>query len=136
MPAYLIERYWPGVTSELLLEALNRGRASAEQMRIGGRPVRGIGCILMARRGGRLLGIRAAVNPRGPPVEPADQNAAGQGEVNQLTQYRMRSQAKVTTGEDATDEHTKKYRGQHMAGTRVRPDHPWRGFLGNGSADK
>ncbi len=32
MPTYLVERYWPGVTSELLLEALNRGRRQIEQM--------------------------------------------------------------------------------------------------------
>ena len=29
---YLVERYWPGVTSELLLEALNGGRQMMEQM--------------------------------------------------------------------------------------------------------
>lgn len=32
MPTYLVERYWPGVTSELLLEALNRGRQVMEEM--------------------------------------------------------------------------------------------------------
>jgi hypothetical protein len=32
VPLYLVERYWPGVTSELLLEALDRGRRMMEQM--------------------------------------------------------------------------------------------------------
>jgi hypothetical protein len=36
---YLVERYWPGVTSELLLEALNRGRQVMEQMRTEGTSV-------------------------------------------------------------------------------------------------
>ena len=47
MPTYLVERYWPGVTSELLLEALNRGRQVMEQMSEGGASVRDIGCILI-----------------------------------------------------------------------------------------
>jgi hypothetical protein len=36
VPTYLVERYWPGVTSELLLEALDCGRAVMEQMSAGG----------------------------------------------------------------------------------------------------
>ena len=47
MPTYLVERYWPGVTSELLLEALKRGRQVIEQMSEGGTSVRDIGCILI-----------------------------------------------------------------------------------------
>jgi hypothetical protein len=47
VPTYLVERYWPGVTSELLLEALNRGRQVMEQMSEGGASVRDIGCILI-----------------------------------------------------------------------------------------
>jgi hypothetical protein len=47
VPTYLVERYWPGVTSELLLEALNRGRRVIEQMRAEGTDVRDIGCILI-----------------------------------------------------------------------------------------
>jgi len=44
---YLVERYWPGVTSELLLEALNRGRRVMEQMSTEGTPVRAITSILI-----------------------------------------------------------------------------------------
>ena len=47
MPTYLVERYWPGVTSELLLEALNRGRRMMEQMGAEGTPVRDITNILI-----------------------------------------------------------------------------------------
>ena len=47
MPTYLVERYWPGVTSELLLEALNRGRRAMEQMRGEGTPVRDLTTILI-----------------------------------------------------------------------------------------
>ena len=36
MPTYLVERYWPGVTSELLLEALNTGRQVMEEMSVEG----------------------------------------------------------------------------------------------------
>jgi hypothetical protein len=36
VPTYLVERYWPGVTSELLLEALNRGRQVIEEMSVEG----------------------------------------------------------------------------------------------------
>ncbi len=49
MPTYLVERYWPGVTSELLLEALNRGRRAMEQMSVEGTPVRDITSILIPR---------------------------------------------------------------------------------------
>lgn len=47
MPTYLVERYWPGVTSELLLEALNRGRRVMEQMCVEGTRVRDITSILI-----------------------------------------------------------------------------------------
>ena len=47
MPTYLVERYWPGVTSELLLEALNRGRRVMEQMSAEGMRVRDISCTLI-----------------------------------------------------------------------------------------
>jgi hypothetical protein len=47
VPTYLVERYWPGVTSELLLEALNRGRRVMEQMSGEGTPVRDISCTLI-----------------------------------------------------------------------------------------
>lgn len=47
MPTYLVERYWPGVTSELLLEALNRGRQAMEQMRAEGTSVRCVTSILI-----------------------------------------------------------------------------------------
>jgi hypothetical protein len=47
VPTYLVERYWPGVTSELLLEALNRGQRVMEQMRLEGMRVRDITSILI-----------------------------------------------------------------------------------------
>ena len=47
MPTYLVERYWPGVTSELLLEALNRGQRVMEEMSGEGTPIRGISCTLI-----------------------------------------------------------------------------------------
>jgi hypothetical protein len=46
VPTYLVERYWPGVTSELLLEAL-RGRRAMEQMRVEGTRIRDITSILI-----------------------------------------------------------------------------------------
>jgi uncharacterized protein DUF4242 len=47
VPTYLVERYWPGVTSELLLEALNRGRRVMVQMSAEGTDVRDISSILI-----------------------------------------------------------------------------------------
>ena len=47
MPTYLVERYWPGVTRELLVEALNRGRQVMEQMSGEGTVVREISCTLI-----------------------------------------------------------------------------------------
>jgi hypothetical protein len=47
VPTYLVERYWPGVTSELLLEALYRGRQVMLQMRGEGIPIRDISCTLI-----------------------------------------------------------------------------------------
>jgi Protein of unknown function (DUF4242) len=47
MPTYLVERYWPGVTSERLLEALERGRLVMEQMSREGTRVRDISCTLI-----------------------------------------------------------------------------------------
>jgi hypothetical protein len=47
VPIYLVERYWPGVTDELLLEAISRGRRVIEQMRVEGTLVRGITSILI-----------------------------------------------------------------------------------------
>jgi hypothetical protein len=47
VPTYLVERYWPGVTSELLLEALRRGRQVMEQMSVDGTRVRDISCTLV-----------------------------------------------------------------------------------------
>jgi hypothetical protein len=44
VPTYLVERYWPGVTSERLLGALERGRRAIEQMGIEGTSVRSISC--------------------------------------------------------------------------------------------
>jgi len=47
VPTYLVERYWPGVTSELLLEALNRGRRVMEEMRVEGMHMRAVSCTLI-----------------------------------------------------------------------------------------
>ena len=47
MPMYLVERYWPGVTRQLLVEALERGRRVMEQMRREGTHVRSINCTLI-----------------------------------------------------------------------------------------
>jgi hypothetical protein len=41
---YLVERYWPGVTGELLREALERARRVIEEMRQEGTYLRDIGC--------------------------------------------------------------------------------------------
>ena len=47
MPTYLVERYWPGVTSERLLEALARGRQVMEQMCGEGTRIRHVSCTLV-----------------------------------------------------------------------------------------
>ena len=47
MPTYLVERYWPGVTSELLLEALDRGRRVMDEMRVEGTCVCTVSCTLI-----------------------------------------------------------------------------------------
>jgi hypothetical protein len=47
VPTYLVERYWPGVTSELLIEALDRSRRVMEQMAAEGTRVRDISCTLI-----------------------------------------------------------------------------------------
>ena len=47
MPTYLVERYWPGVTSELLHDALNRGRQVMQEMSDEGTRVRDLSCTLI-----------------------------------------------------------------------------------------
>jgi hypothetical protein len=47
VPTYLVERYWPGVTSDLLVEALNRGRRVIGQMSTEGTCVRDVTTILI-----------------------------------------------------------------------------------------
>jgi Protein of unknown function (DUF4242) len=44
---YLVERYWPGVTSELLLEARNRDLRAIEQMNNEGTFIRHVTSILI-----------------------------------------------------------------------------------------
>ena len=44
---YLVERYWPGVTSELLFEARNRDRRAIEQMNDEGTFIRHVTSILI-----------------------------------------------------------------------------------------
>ncbi len=47
MPTYLVERYWPGVTIEWLLEALERGSRVMEEMSGKGTQLRHINSILL-----------------------------------------------------------------------------------------
>src|SRR6266568_6900609 len=47
MPTYLVERYWPGVTSELLLEAADRARHVIAEMTREGTRIRDVSCILI-----------------------------------------------------------------------------------------
>jgi Protein of unknown function (DUF4242) len=47
VPAYLVERYWPGVTSARLHEALARGRQVMSQMSGEGTTVRDVYCTLI-----------------------------------------------------------------------------------------
>jgi superfamily I DNA and RNA helicase len=47
VPTYLIERYWPGVTSQQLLEALQRERRVMEQMTDEGTRIRNVSCTLI-----------------------------------------------------------------------------------------
>lgn len=47
MPTYLVERYWPGVTSGQLLEALQRGRRVMEEMSGEGTQVHDVSCTLV-----------------------------------------------------------------------------------------
>jgi Protein of unknown function (DUF4242) len=47
VPTYLVERYWPGVTSELLLDALDRGQRVIEEMSVEGTLIRSISCTLI-----------------------------------------------------------------------------------------
>jgi hypothetical protein len=47
VPTYLVERFWPGVTIERLLEALERGRRVMDEMSSEGPRVRGISSILI-----------------------------------------------------------------------------------------
>jgi Nickel responsive protein SCO4226-like len=47
VPTYLVERYWPGVTNELLHEALSRGRPIMEQMCTKGTLIQHVTSILI-----------------------------------------------------------------------------------------
>ena len=47
MPTYLVERYWPGVTRELLLEALDRARRVMDEMSAEGMRIREVSCTLI-----------------------------------------------------------------------------------------
>jgi hypothetical protein len=47
VPTFLVERYWPGVTMERLLDALERGRRQIEQMSAEGMLIREISCTLI-----------------------------------------------------------------------------------------
>jgi Nickel responsive protein SCO4226-like len=47
VPTYLVERYWSGVTSEMLLEALDRGCRVMKEMSVEGTHVRDISWTLI-----------------------------------------------------------------------------------------
>jgi hypothetical protein len=47
VPTYLVERYWPGVTIERLLAALERSRRVIEEMTGEGTPIRDVSCTLI-----------------------------------------------------------------------------------------
>lgn len=47
MPTYLVERYWPGVTTGQLREALEQGRRVMEEMSGQGHNIRDISCTLL-----------------------------------------------------------------------------------------
>lgn len=47
MPAYLVERYWPGVTSEVLSEARQRLRQVMKQMISEGTRLQEVSCTLV-----------------------------------------------------------------------------------------
>jgi hypothetical protein len=47
VPTYLVERYWPGVTTPLLLEALKRSQQVIEETGVEGTPVRHVSCTLI-----------------------------------------------------------------------------------------
>jgi Protein of unknown function (DUF4242) len=47
VPTYLVERYWPGVTSELTRDALDRGRRVIEEMNAEGTHIRDISWTLI-----------------------------------------------------------------------------------------
>ena len=47
MPTYLVERYWPGVTPEQLLKALDRGRRVIKEMGAEGTRIQDISCTLI-----------------------------------------------------------------------------------------
>ena len=47
MPTYLVERYWPGVTRELLLDALNRVRRVVDEIGAEGTRIRDVSCTLI-----------------------------------------------------------------------------------------
>lgn len=47
MPTYLVERYWPGVTIEQLIKAIERGHRMMERMSGEGTAIHDISCILI-----------------------------------------------------------------------------------------
>jgi Protein of unknown function (DUF4242) len=47
VPTYLVERYWPGVTLEQLLEALERGQRVIEEMNQEGTRIHDMSCTLI-----------------------------------------------------------------------------------------
>jgi hypothetical protein len=59
---FLVERYWPGVASERLLEALDRGRHVIERMNDEGTSVRETAAS-SSQRGGGLLRVRGTLGP-------------------------------------------------------------------------
>jgi hypothetical protein len=44
VPTFLVERYWPGVTRELIIEAIERSRRVMAEMSAEGAHVRDVSC--------------------------------------------------------------------------------------------
>jgi hypothetical protein len=47
VPTYLVERYWPGVTRELLLQALDRAQRVQRELSREGVHIREVSCTLI-----------------------------------------------------------------------------------------
>jgi hypothetical protein len=71
VPTYLIERYRPGVTSELLLDGLKRGRRMMEQMSVEGTRIRDISYTLIPGKEVVFSSVCGTLGRRGPSAQRA-----------------------------------------------------------------